>query len=97
MRALAGCAPPTRWRAAPADVTVVDRGNYHLFQPLLYQMATAGVLATGTQHAYFGYDEWESVAPDLKKIDDATAIFRRILTAFESAEAAQDHGACRAT
>ena len=30
------------------------------------------VLATGARHAYFGHDEWESVAPGLKKIDDAT-------------------------
>src|SRR5690348_6870718 len=28
---------------ADADVTVVDRRNYHLFQPLLYQVATAGL------------------------------------------------------
>jgi NADH dehydrogenase len=28
---------------APVDVTVVDRHNYHLFQPLLYQVATAGL------------------------------------------------------
>ena len=28
---------------APADVTVIDRRNYHLFQPLLYQVATAGL------------------------------------------------------
>jgi NADH dehydrogenase len=129
---------------APADVTVVDRRNYHLFQPLLYQVATAGlspaqiaspirailrradnvqvllgrvtgvdkerrlvtledrtigydalVVATGARHAYFGHDEWESVAPGLKKIDDATAIRRRILTAFESAEATQDREARR--
>lgn len=29
--------------AAPANVTVIDQHNYHLFQPLLYQVATAGL------------------------------------------------------
>ena len=33
-------------RRAPVDVTVVDRTNHHLFQPLLYQVAT-GVLSEG--------------------------------------------------
>jgi NADH dehydrogenase len=28
---------------ADVDVTVIDRRNYHLFQPLLYQVATAGL------------------------------------------------------
>ncbi len=28
---------------APVRVTLIDRNNYHLFQPLLYQVATAGV------------------------------------------------------
>ena len=27
----------------PAEVTVIDRRNYHLFQPLLYQVATAAL------------------------------------------------------
>jgi NADH dehydrogenase len=124
---------------AEADVTVIDRRNYHLFQPLLYQVATAGlspaqiaspirailrrarnervilgrvngvdkqrrvvrvdereiaydylVIATGARHFYFGHDDWERVAPSLKKIDDATFIRRRILTAFELAEQAAD-------
>lgn len=30
---------------APVEVTVVDRTNHHLFQPLLYQVATAGLSA----------------------------------------------------
>jgi NADH dehydrogenase len=126
---------------ADADVTVIDRRNYHLFQPLLYQVATAGlspaqiaqpirsilrgatnervimgrvtgvdrkrrlvrlddrevaydvlILATGARHAYFGHDEWESVAPGLKAIDDATGIRRRILLAFEQAEQTNDPG-----
>src|SRR5215468_9425263 len=29
----------------PVDVTIVDRRNYHLFQPLLYQVATAALEA----------------------------------------------------
>ncbi len=121
---------------APADVTLIDRRNFHLFQPLLYQVATAGlspadiaspirhvlrkqmncrvvlaepiavdltarhirfegdvvieydwlVLAAGATHSYFGHDEWETIAPGLKTIEDATEIRRRILLAFESAE-----------
>lgn len=130
---------------ADADVTVIDRRNYHLFQPLLYQVATAGlspaqiaspirailrhaanarvvlgqvsgidregrvvkvdghpdvaydhlIVATGARHAYFGHDDWETVAPGLKTIDDATGIRRRILTAFEHAEAAEQPDARR--
>jgi NADH dehydrogenase len=30
-------------RGAAAEITLVDRHNYHLFQPLLYQVATAGL------------------------------------------------------
>ena len=30
---------------APLDITLVDRANHHLFQPLLYQVATAGLSA----------------------------------------------------
>ena len=28
---------------APVDVTLIDRQNYHCFQPLLYQVATAAL------------------------------------------------------
>src|SRR5262245_59617102 len=124
---------------APYDVTLIERHNYHLFQPLLYQVATAAlspaaiaaparamlrgqsdttvmladvsgadtaakeviaedkripydilVLATGAQHAYFGHDDWAPFAPGLKTIDDATYLRRRILLAFERAEAETD-------
>src|SRR5205807_5736602 len=30
-------------RNVPVRVTLIDRHNYHLFQPLLYQVATAGL------------------------------------------------------
>ncbi|MEJ7799442.1 MAG: NAD(P)/FAD-dependent oxidoreductase [Ilumatobacter sp.] len=121
------------------DVTVIDRENHHTFQPLLYQVATAGlnpsdiaqairhivrkqynarvlldevegvdldahtvqtaadaitydylILATGATHSYFGNDEWAEFAPGLKSIDDALEIRRRILMAFERAEATDD-------
>ena len=133
-----GLAAAKALSGAPFSVTVVDRHNYHLFQPLLYQVATAGlspadiaapirgilrdancsvhlarvtgidpkaqtvttdrgtlgydhlIVATGARHAYFGHDEWESAAPGLKKIEDATEIRRRILIAFERAETETD-------
>jgi NADH dehydrogenase len=31
------------FRRKPVDVTVIDRRNFHLFQPLLYQVATGGL------------------------------------------------------
>ena len=33
-------------RTAPVSVTLIDRTNHHLFQPLLYQVAT-GILSEG--------------------------------------------------
>ena len=32
-----------RLRNAPVNVTLIDKHNFHLFQPLLYQVATAGL------------------------------------------------------
>ena len=126
-------------RNARVSVTLVDRANYHLFQPLLYQVATAAVspgdiaapirplfrdafntrvllgtvtevdtgrqvvklgtkelaydylvLATGAAHSYFGKDIWQPFAPGLKRIEDATEVRRRLLTAFEHAEGTDD-------
>jgi len=39
----AGLAAAKALRDKPVDVTVIDRTNHHLFQPLLYQVATAGL------------------------------------------------------
>jgi len=39
----AGLAAAEGLKHIPADVTVIDRQNHHLFQPLLYQVATAGL------------------------------------------------------
>ena len=38
-----GLAAVKRLRGAPVDVTLVDANNFHTFQPLLYQVATAGL------------------------------------------------------
>jgi NADH:ubiquinone reductase (H+-translocating) len=38
-----GLAAATALRKAPVEVTIVDKRNHHLFQPLLYQVATAGL------------------------------------------------------
>lgn len=125
---------------APVRITLVDRGNHHLFQPLLYQVATAGLsapdiaaplrqilhrqdnvsvlmaevesidaeaktltlgngdmlgfdhalVASGATHSYFGNEEWSEFAPALKTLDDALLIRRRLLVAFEQAEASDD-------
>lgn len=122
------------------DVTLIDRRNFHLFQPLLYQVATGSlspgeicaplratlsrqknarvllgevsdvdprarnvtlsdggkyeydslIAATGSQSYYFGHDEWRNCAPSLKSVEEATAIRRKILYAFEAAEREPD-------
>src|SRR4029453_9453829 len=38
--------PTKALRMGPVDVSLVDRHNYHLFQPLLYQVST-GILSEG--------------------------------------------------
>jgi NADH:quinone reductase (non-electrogenic) len=38
---------------AACRVTLVDRRNYHLFQPLLYQVATAGLSPADTSRRRF--------------------------------------------
>src|SRR5258707_6086700 len=42
----AGLSATYALRRAPVTVTIIDRTNHHLFQPLLYQVAT-GVLSEG--------------------------------------------------
>src|ERR1700729_3883429 len=124
-------------RKENVDVLLVDKRNHHLFQPLLYQVATAAlsatdiaapirnilrhcdnctvllaevdaidtkkktihasngesldydylVLAAGVTNTYFGHD-WETHAPGLKSLEEALDIRRRVLLAYENAEAA---------
>ena len=135
-----GIAAAQALKHADVEVLLIDRRNHHLFQPLLYQVATAAlspseiawpirhilrnqsnvrvimatvtgvdvagkqvliedgaperydslIIATGAQHAYFGNDQWEEFAPGLKTLEDATAIRRKLLLAFEAAEREYD-------
>jgi NADH:quinone reductase (non-electrogenic) len=131
---------------APFEVTLVDRRNFHLFQPLLYQVATGAlspaeiatplrgvfkrqrnvrvlladvtgfdlerrivrldelpsgeeslevpydvlVVSAGSRYSYFGHDDWQHDAPELKSLEGALQIRSRILTAFEAAELEPD-------
>ncbi|MCM0083320.1 NAD(P)/FAD-dependent oxidoreductase [Geomonas sp. Red32] len=122
------------------QVTLLDSRNHHLFQPLLYQVALAGlnpgdiaapirsilapfqnitvllaeatgfdlagkrvlvkeldpvpfdylIVASGSNHVYFGHEEWEQSAPGLKSIEQAREIRRRTLLAYEQAEMTED-------
>src|SRR5947209_12358348 len=130
----------------PVDVTLIDRRNFHLFQPMAYQVATGAlspaeiayplrrifrgranvrvllaeatdvdldarqvrlrevagqrpleavpydmlIVSTGAQYNYFGHDRWRIPAPNLKTLEGALAVRRRILGAFEAAELEPD-------
>ena len=39
----AGLNAAKRLARADVDITIIDRRNFHLFQPLLYQVATAAL------------------------------------------------------
>ena len=39
----AGLSAARSLAGAPVDVTLIDKRNFHLFQPLLYQVATGGL------------------------------------------------------
>jgi NADH dehydrogenase len=128
------------------EITLIDRRNHHLFQPLLYQVATAGlspadigepirkvlrrqdnatvllakaesvdvagrrvrlagsrdvgydylIVATGVADSYLGHEDWARHAHGLKTLEDALAIRRKLLLAFERAEATEDDDARRA-
>lgn len=49
-----GLAAARAMRSLPVDITVVDARNHHTFQPLLYQVATAGLDVDDVCHAVRG-------------------------------------------
>lgn len=58
---------------APVRVTLIDRNNYHLFQPLLYQVATAGISPDEIAHPVRGIlrsqKNLEFILSDVRKVD----------------------------
>jgi NADH dehydrogenase len=48
------------------------------------------IVAAGSQYSYFGHDGWAAHAPDIKSVESALEVRRRILSAFEAAELEQD-------
>jgi NADH:ubiquinone reductase (H+-translocating) len=135
-----------RLRRAPVEITLIDRRNFHLFQPLTYQVATGAlsasevayplraifksdrnvrvllaevsgfdldrrrleikpvaadepaqtlsydtlIVAGGSSYSYFGHADWAAVAPEVKSLESALDVRRRILSAFEAAETEAD-------
>jgi NADH:ubiquinone reductase (H+-translocating) len=132
-------------RREAVDITLIDRRNFHLFQPLTYQVATGAlspgeiayplraifkrnrnvrvvqaevtafdlrdrlvritavqggppmtvpydtlIVAGGSRYSYFGNDEWETFAPEVKSLESALAARSRLLEAFEAAELDDD-------
>ena len=60
-------------RSAEVDITVVDRTNHHLFQPLLYQVATAGLsapsIAAPIRHLFRGQRNVTALLGEVTAID----------------------------
>ncbi len=48
------------------------------------------IVAGGSQYSYFGHDEWSGVAAEVKSLESALVVRRRILSAFEAAESDPD-------
>jgi NADH:ubiquinone reductase (H+-translocating) len=54
------------------------------------------IVATGSKTSYYGNDGWQTWAPSLKTVEEATAIRHKILYAFECAERAATERDARA-
>jgi NADH dehydrogenase len=139
-------------RDAPVELTLVDKRNFHLFQPLTYQVATGAlaasdvsyplraifhndekvrvvlaevsgfdlearevrlepvgeapapealpydslIVAGGSSYSYFGHEDWSELAFEVKSLESALMVRRRLLSAFEAAELETDPEARKA-
>jgi NADH dehydrogenase len=64
-----------RLKGAPVDITLIDRRNHHLFQPLLYQVATASLspseIAWPIRHLVAGRPEVRTILGEVTGVDVA--------------------------
>ncbi len=75
-----GLATARAMRGLPVDVTVVDARNHHTFQPLLYQVATAGLDVDDVCHAVRGvFHRQRNVRVRLGRVDAVDAVSRRVV------------------
>ena len=78
-------------RRAPVRVTVLDRTNHHVFQPLLYQVATAGLAAPAIsapiRHILADQKNATVLLGDAKRIEPGA----RKVVLEDGAELAYDH------
>jgi NADH dehydrogenase len=81
-------------RRVPVRVTLIDRTNHHLFQPLLYQVATGilseGQIAPATRDVFRNYASMQIVLGEVEHIDPAarqvvvTEIDHRVTIGYDS-------------
>src|ERR1700689_3799395 len=67
-------------KGVEADITLVDRTNHHLFQPLLYQVATAALspaeIATATRVLLRRYRNATVLMAEVAGVDPARRVVR---------------------
>src|SRR6201987_1110204 len=84
----AGLNAAQKLKRAPVDVTLIDRRNFHLFQPLLYQVATGslspGEIAAPLRGGLSGHKNTQELLGEAVDIDpDAKRVILRDGAAFE--------------
>ncbi|MFP4598600.1 MAG: NAD(P)/FAD-dependent oxidoreductase [Persicimonas sp.] len=67
-------------RRAPVDVFIVDRNNYHLFQPLLYQVATAGLDPSDISMPIRGIlGKWDNIRVVMAEVESVDRDNKRVI------------------
>src|ERR1700743_687741 len=73
-------AAPRRWARDGLNITIVDRRNFHLFQPLLYQVATAalspGDIAWPIRSIFHGRPNVTVLMAEVEGVDTAARFVR---------------------